>query len=131
MSRFRVLNDQQWALIEGLLPVNTARKGRPWADSRTVIEAIIYRYRTGIPWRDLPECYPSWQTIYQRYRRMTCDGTFEVIHQTLLADAEDRGLIDWDFSVDATITRAHQHATNITRVTGGFVELQDSHGRAA
>lgn len=62
---------------------------------------------------------------------MTCDGTFEVIHKTLLADAEDRGLIDWDFSVDATINRAHQHATNITRVTGGFVELQDSHGRAA
>ena len=54
MSRFQVLSDAQWSLIEDELPHPTGRRGRPFADARTMVEAIVYRYRTGIAWRDLP-----------------------------------------------------------------------------
>ncbi len=55
MSRFQVLSDAQWSLIEGMLPRPTGRKGRPFADARLMVEGIVYRYRAGIAWRDLPE----------------------------------------------------------------------------
>jgi transposase len=83
---------------------------------------VIYRYRTGIPWRDLPEHFGPWQTVWKRHRRYTVDGTWDRILQSLLADADAAGLISWIVSVDATINRAHQHATNTTRPeqhTGG------------
>ncbi|WP_433348964.1 transposase [Micromonospora sp. CA-111912] len=54
MSRHGRLIDEQWDRILALLPSNIGRRGRPWADHRRVVEAIVYRYRTGIPWRDLP-----------------------------------------------------------------------------
>lgn len=54
ISRFRVLNDVQWELISGLLPSNQGRRGHPFGNDRRVVEGIIYRYRTGVPWRDLP-----------------------------------------------------------------------------
>ncbi|WP_036318058.1 transposase, partial [Micrococcus luteus] len=57
MSRFQMLSDTQWELIAPMLPTRTGRAGRPFADARTMVEAIIYRYRCGIAWRDLPEVY--------------------------------------------------------------------------
>ena len=61
MSRFQMLSDAQWELIAPMLPTRTGRAGRPFADARTMVEAIIYRYRCGIAWRDLPEVYGPWQ----------------------------------------------------------------------
>ena len=63
MSRFQMLSDAQWELIAPMLPARTGRAGRPFADARTMVEAIIYRYRCGIAWRDLPEVYGPWQTV--------------------------------------------------------------------
>ena len=57
MSRFQMLSDAQWELIAPMLPTRTGRQGRPFSDARTMVEAIIYRYRCGIAWRDLPEVY--------------------------------------------------------------------------
>ena len=131
MSRFQVLSDTQWELIADQLPRPTGRKGRPFADARTVVEAIIYRYRCGIAWRDLPEVFGPWQTVWTWHRRLSADGTWEQILQKLQAQADAEGLIDWTVSVDSTAARAHQHATNITRHTGGFIELHESWQRAA
>ena len=61
MSRFQILSDAQWELIAPMFPTRTGRAGRPFSEARTVVEAIIYRYRCGIPWRDLPEVYGLWQ----------------------------------------------------------------------
>jgi transposase len=62
-SRYRVFSDEQWARVEPLLPSNTGRRGHPFGDNRRVVEAIAYRYRTGIAWRDLPrEEFGPWQT---------------------------------------------------------------------
>lgn len=129
-SRFRFFNDAQWELISGLLPSNEGRRGHPFGDDRRVVEGIIYRYRTGIPRRDLPISeFGPWQTVWKRHRRYAGDGTWDRVLRTLLAMADAQGRLDWTVSVDATINRAHQHATNTTRPdqdTGGGVELHES-----
>ncbi|AKE39834.1 IS5 family transposase [Corynebacterium camporealensis] len=129
-SRFRVLTDHQWEIIEALLPSSDGRRGRPFSNSRLIVEGIIYRYRTGIPWRDLPrEEFGPWQTVWKRHRRYSADGTWDRVLTYLLTLADAEGKIDWTVSVDASITRAHQHATNTTRPeqdTGGSIESQES-----
>ena len=84
-----------------------------------MIEGIIYRYRAGIPWRDLPESCGPWQTDLKRHRRVSSDGTWDRIHTHLLARADAGedvdGELDWDVSVDSTVNRAHQHSTNMPR----------------
>ena len=129
-GRFRVLTDHQWETIETLLPSSDGRRGRPFRNSRLIVEGIIYRYRTGIPWRDLPrEEYGPWQTVWKRHRRYSADGTWDTILTHLLTLADAEGKIDWNVSIDASITRAHQHATNTTRPeqdTGGSIESQES-----
>ena len=131
MSRFQVLSDAQWSLIEGMLPRQTGRKGRPFADARTMVEAIIYRYRTGIAWRDLPDVFGPWQTVWTWHHRMAVQGAWDTVLAKLTAAADAAGLVDWSLSVDSTIARAHQHATNTTRLTGGWIELHESAARAA
>jgi transposase len=128
--RYRSLSDDQWERISSLLPSNAGRRGHPFGDDRRVVEGIIYRYRTGIPWRDLPRSeFGPWQTVWKRHRRYARDGIWDKVLADLLAAADARGELDWTVSVDATINRAHQHATNTTRPdqdTGGWVELQES-----
>ncbi len=63
MSRFQLLSDAQWELIADLLPGRTGRQGRPFADARPMVEGIIYRYRCGIAWRDLPKVFGPWGLI--------------------------------------------------------------------
>jgi transposase len=97
----------------------------------SVLEAIIYRYRCGLAWRDLPEVFGPWQTVWTWHRRMATDGTWDEVLAALTAQADAAGALDWSVAVDSTIARAHQHATNIARHTGGWVELQESATRAA
>jgi len=131
MSRFQLLSDAQWELIAGLLPVRTGKKGRPFRDARQMVEGIIYRYRCGIAWRDVPEVFGPWQTIWGWHRRMSADGTWDAVLARLLSAAEAAEAIDWAVAVDSTIALAHQHATNVTRHTARWVELQQSPRRAA
>jgi transposase len=104
------LSDVEWALLEPLLPV-PARPGRPskWT-KRQLIDGIRWRVRTGAPWRDVPECYGSWQAVYALFRRWQRAGVWAQIVTVLQAHADAAGLICWDVSVDSTIARAHQHA---------------------
>lgn len=83
-----------------------------------MVEGIVYRYRCGIAWRDLPEAFGPWQTVWAWHHRLAVQGTWDVILDRLLVEADAAGLVDWSVSVDSTIARAHQHATNVTRHTG-------------
>lgn len=133
MSRTRPLTDAQWARISPLMPSSDGKPGKPFRDHRQVTDGIIYRYRTGVSWRDLPAEFGPWQTVWKRHRRLAGDGTWDLVLAELLADADAGGLIDWEVSVDSTINRAHQHGTNLPRAeqgTGGTGELQES-GRGA
>jgi transposase len=132
MSRTALLSDAQWARIEPLMPSSVGVPGRPFRDHRQVIEGIMFRLRTGIAWRDLPDAFGPWQTVWKRHRRFSTDGTWDRVHARLVADANATGEVDWRVSVDSTVNRAHQHATNLGRVerpiglTGGGIELHES-----
>lgn len=75
-----------------------------------MIDGILHRVRTGAQWRDLPERFGPWKTVYERYRLWSADGTWERLLQQVQASADAAGEIDWDVSVDSTVVRAHQHA---------------------
>jgi transposase len=122
VSRRAVLTDPQWARLAPLLPSSDGRAGRPFRDDRRVLEGIIYRFRCGLPWRNVPVEFGPWQTLWKRHRRYSGDGTWDRVLAALLADAKSAGLVDWAVSIDSSIIRAHQHAATLTRVTGGRVE---------
>jgi transposase len=75
-----------------------------------VIDGVAWKYRTGSPWRDMPEDFGPWQTVYSRFRRWARDGTWHRILTALQARADAAGDIDWLVCVDSTVVRAHQHA---------------------
>lgn len=75
-----------------------------------MIDGILHRVRTGVQWRDLPERFGPWKTVYERHRLWSADGTWERLLQQVQAAADVAGDIDWDISVDSTVVRAHQHA---------------------
>lgn len=104
------LSDEEWARLEPHLPTNHGRGGR-WQCHRRVINGILFRQRTGLPWRDLPLCFGSWKTVHDRHRRWSADGTWEKILLAVQTNADAEGRIDWSIvSVDSTTCRAHQHA---------------------
>ncbi|TNM59275.1 transposase, partial [Streptomyces sp. NP160] len=70
------LKDAEWALLEPLLPDCTPRRGGRWSDHRLIVDAVRWRVRTGCPWRDLPDRFGPWQTVYSRHRRWCADGTW-------------------------------------------------------
>lgn len=83
-----------------------------------MIEGILWRYRTGSPWRDLPTDFGPWQTVWARHRAWSEDGTWDEIHTTLMAQADAAGVEDWSVNVDSTINRAHQHSTTFPATRG-------------
>jgi len=75
-----------------------------------VINAILWKLRTGAPWRDLPERYGPWKTAHERLRKWTADGTWDTILQSAIVKDDAVGDLEWAISVDSTVVRAHQHA---------------------
>jgi transposase len=71
---------------------------------------VVHRYRTGIPWRDLPERFGPWQTVWKRHHRFCVDGTWDRLLAVLQAEADAAGELCWEVSVDSSIVRAHQHS---------------------
>lgn len=117
--------------VEPVLPSSQGRTGRPFRDHRQVIEGIIYRLRTGVPWRDLPVEFGPWQTVCKRHARFCRDGTWDAVLGRLQAEADAAGQVDWVVSVDFTVVRVHQHGATAARSgagtpprTGGAAELQ-------
>jgi transposase len=75
-----------------------------------VINAILWKLRTGAPWRDLPERYGPWKTAHERLRRWTADGTWDRILDEIVVKDDAVGNVEWVFSIDSSSVRAHQHA---------------------
>ncbi|SOF02649.1 Transposase [Streptomyces sp. OV198] len=116
-GRRHELTDQEWELLAPLIP--RAATGRPRVEDRQVINSTVYKIRTGISWRDLPERYGPWKTVYTRFRRYALDGVFTRALQQIQARAGAAGDIDWLVQIDSTIVRAHQHAAAAGRKGGG------------
>jgi transposase len=100
--------------LEPLLPPDPPRGGR-WRDHRTTVSGILFRERTGITWRDLPERFGPWKTVYQRKRRWALDGTWVAICAALRIDCDLAEGADWTVGVDSSAVRAHQHAAGARR----------------
>ncbi|MFG3510478.1 IS5 family transposase [Streptomyces sp. NPDC047821] len=103
------LTDDEWAVLEPLLPKSNNRCGR-WRDHRQVINGIIYRVSTGCQWRELPTRFGPWQTIHKRHMFWSIDGTWETLLRHVQAVADSEGDIDWDINIDSTSIRTHLHA---------------------
>ncbi len=108
MIRRHELSDAEWEFVRPLLPVSL--RGRKRLDDRRVLNGIVWKFRTGTAWRDVPERYGPWATLHTRFRRWAADGTFERMLRAAQSRADAAGDIDWLVSVDSTIVRAHQHA---------------------
>ena len=104
MRRY-ALRDDQWDRIEPLLPGKPGDVGVTAKDNRLFVEAVLYRYRAGIPWRDLPERFGDFRVIHTRHMRWSQKGVWERIFNALAEDADNEYAM-----IDATIVRAHQHA---------------------
>ncbi len=119
MTRTAVLTHEMWTRIEPLLPPVKGPVGPSLRPHRPTLEGMIYRVRTGVPWRDLPKEFGAWQTVHRRFQRWSSDGTLDRVLVELVADADAAGRVDWRTSVDSTIARAHQHCATAARDVSG------------
>ncbi|KAK1185908.1 IS5 family transposase [Streptomyces sp. NBS 14/10] len=119
------LTDQDWELLAPLIP--RAATGRPRVEDRQVINGMVYKIRAGISWRDLPERYGPWKTVYTRFRRYALAGVFTQALQQIQVRADAEGDIDWLVQIDSTVVRAHQHAAATGRKGGGSGDEPDDH----
>jgi transposase len=109
MRRRHELSDAEWGRLHPLLP--PAKPGRPRKDDRLVVNGTLWKLATGAPWRDLPERYGPWQSVYTRFRRWTTGGMWDQIFAAIQRQADVAGQLDWQVHfVDGTVIRAHQHA---------------------
>ena len=105
MARHR-LSDQQWSLIEDIFP-KPKPMGRPPVDPRDMIDAIFWRLRTGAPWRDLPEEFGPWKTVYNHFDKWNSDGILDQVQHRLLQNIVTDNGIDMDlWCIDGTVIRA-------------------------
>jgi transposase len=100
------INDEEWERVKDLLPPErTGKPGRPSGDNRTALNGILWIARSGAAWRDLPERYGSWSTLYDKFKRWSDAGVFEGIFEILNVDADTQ-----DLCIDSTSIKVHQHA---------------------
>ena len=114
------LSDQQWARIEPFLPHRTHRgkAGHPFNDHHRIINGILWILHTGAPWRDLPERYGPWETVYYRFNRWRYDGTWVRMVTAMLDKLDDLGKLDHDlWCIDGTIIRASRAAAGAHRMS--------------
>ncbi|MFD5430172.1 IS5 family transposase [Streptomyces sp. NPDC127084] len=106
------LTDDEWTVFEPLLPLG--ERG-PIPDLRRLVYGVMWRFRTGGPWRDMPERYGPWSTVYGRFHLWARSGVFQTLMEAVIAEAASRGQADLDLvSVDSTVARAHHHAAGMT-----------------
>ena len=109
----RILRDDQWKRIEQMLPGKSSDPGRTGADNRLFVEAVLWVARTGSPWRDLPEEFGPWNSVYKRYARWSNGGVWRRVFAALAIDADFEEIF-----LDSTIVRAHPHAAGAAKKTG-------------
>jgi len=107
MGRRYALRDDQWERIKELLPGREGHVGVTARDNRLFVEAVLYRYRAGIPWRDLPERFGDFRVVHLRHSRWSKTGVWERVFAALSQDSDNEYVM-----IDSTIVRAHQHSAD-------------------
>jgi len=93
-------------------------RGRPPGDRHTVVEGTAWRFRTDAPWRDMPERFGNWNTIYKNFTRWTDAGVLARVVETVQSVANQASGLDWVASIDSTVVRVHQYGATLPRVPG-------------
>lgn len=120
-NRYEAITEKQWEKIQPILPAEyKPQGGRPAKDNRKMLNAILWITRTGSPWRDLPECYGPWQSVYTRFRRWEQAGIFEQILKTFSSEPDAESVM-----IDSTIVRVHQHGAGAKG--GSLLNPSDDH----
>jgi transposase len=115
MKRHEV-TDEQWEVIQAILPKRTAKTGRPPSDSRLMLNGILWILRTGSPWRDLPERFGAWQTVYDHFAKWRALGAYDRILEALHIRLDTDGAIDWDlWCIDGSSVRASRAAAGASK----------------
>lgn len=115
MKRHEVTDDQ-WDAIRPILPKRTAKTGRPASDPRLMLNGILWILRTGAPWRDLPERFGPWQTVYDHFARWRKAGVYDRILESLHIRLDAEGEIDWDlWCIDGSSVRATRAAADAAK----------------
>jgi transposase len=104
------INDFDWERIKNLLPPENTGEGRPSKSNRLMLNAMLWINKTGAPWRDIPERFGPWQTVYSRFRLWIKNDVFTEMFKSLTVDADMQNV-----SVDSTSCKAHQHAAGAKR----------------
>jgi transposase len=86
------LSDAQWAQVKDLLPVQPGPRSQ--RGDRPIVNAVMWRLKTGAPWRDIPERYGPWKTTYNRFARLAKRGVWEKVFKALRIDDDVGSLID-------------------------------------
>ena len=116
MARYE-LTDDEWDLLKGLFP--TQKRGGKWNDHRTTLNGMLWILRSGAPWRDMPDRYGKWKSVYDRFQRWRRDGLFDRILKALRIRLDKQGKINWDlWLVDGSNVRASRAAAG-ARKKGG------------
>lgn len=111
MSKRHAITDEQWAVVEPLIPKSQAQTGRRRKDPRLMLDGIFWILATGAPWRDLPERFGPWGTVHGYFSRWRRLGVFAAIIEALQVKLDDQGLIDWElWCVDGACVRASRAA---------------------
>lgn len=105
MIKRHALTEYQWERIAPLLPGKIGDVGVTAKDNRLFVEAVVYRYRTGIPWRDLPARFGDFRVVHTRFSRWAQRGAWEFVFNELVSDADNEYAM-----IDSTVVRAHQHS---------------------
>ena len=109
------LSEAQWEQLQDLLPAN-GRRGGQWKGHRLMIDGILWALSDGGRWRNLPERFGPWQSVYDRFRNWTRRGLWDKILRRLQARKMPSGEIDWDlFCIDGSVIRAHQSAAGASQ----------------
>ncbi|MEO0899575.1 MAG: IS5 family transposase [Bacteroidota bacterium] len=105
------LSDEQWDQIKDVFPVSDSNRVRPDKSHQLMFNGILWVLFSGAAWRDLPDRFGPWKTVYDRFHRWQEDGTFDKILKTLQLKMDEEGLLDWStWFVDSTSSRAHKSA---------------------
>jgi transposase len=105
MLRRHEINDCDWERIKNILPSENTGEGRPSKPNRVMLNGMLWKVKTGAPWRDLPERFGSWKTVYSRFRLWSKNDVLKTLFEFLSSDADMQ-----EVSIDSTSCKAHQHA---------------------
>ena len=118
-----ILRDDQLERIAPHIIGDERTRGTSGRDNRLFVEGVLWIVRTGSPWRDLPEQFGAWNSVFRRFSRWSRKGVWQRIFDALSADPDFEYLI-----LDSTIVRAHQHASGAQK---GGLKIRPSAARAA